>query len=153
MWLIFWILIWPNFNLRRERETNFNYKNIFKFRIFLDNFVKKTFFSARKNFIKNLKEILKNSKCNWHFINVLFDLLYYYVILGVIVYLLELTHLKFITTKCLNEKFPYISGSCEFPSSWTGEWYQYGKAPVTINTTVLGDKACVERTDDKYVVL
>lgn len=47
---------------------------------------------------------------------------------------------------------PSANGSCEFPSSWTGEWYQYGKAPVTINTTVLGDRACVERTDDKYVV-
>lgn len=66
----------------------------------------------------------------------------------------RINKLELITTKCLNEKFLYASGSCEFPSSWTGEWYQYGGKPVfTINTTVLGDRACVERTDDKYVVL
>ncbi|XP_029672408.1 uncharacterized protein LOC115241037 isoform X2 [Formica exsecta] len=48
---------------------------------------------------------------------------------------------------------PSANGSCVFPSSWTGEWYQYGKPVFAINTTVLGDRVCVERTDDKYVVL
>ncbi|XP_077255530.1 uncharacterized protein LOC143893705 [Temnothorax americanus] len=47
---------------------------------------------------------------------------------------------------------PSANGSCEFPSSWSGEWYQYGKPSVFINTTVLGERACIERTDDKYVV-
>ncbi|EZA57924.1 hypothetical protein DMN91_001798 [Ooceraea biroi] len=47
---------------------------------------------------------------------------------------------------------PSTNGSCEFPSSWTGEWYQYGKPVFSINTTVLGDRVCIERTDDKYVV-
>ncbi|XP_029156626.1 uncharacterized protein LOC114929299 [Nylanderia fulva] len=46
------------------------------------------------------------------------------------------------------------ANGCEFPSSWTGEWYQYGKpSPLfNINSTVFGDKVCVERMDDKYVV-
>ncbi|XP_072752670.1 uncharacterized protein [Anoplolepis gracilipes] len=47
---------------------------------------------------------------------------------------------------------PSANGSCEFPSSWSGEWYQYGKPTLTINTTVLGDRTCIERTDDKYVI-
>ncbi|XP_011170384.1 uncharacterized protein LOC105203275 [Solenopsis invicta] len=48
---------------------------------------------------------------------------------------------------------PSANGSCEFPSNWSGEWYQYGKpTPVVINTTVLGERACIERMDDKYVV-
>ncbi|XP_011685303.1 PREDICTED: uncharacterized protein LOC105448455 [Wasmannia auropunctata] len=47
---------------------------------------------------------------------------------------------------------PSANGACEFPSNWSGEWYLYGKNGVFINTTVLGDRTCVERTDDKYVV-
>ncbi|KAL6266588.1 hypothetical protein P5V15_003434 [Pogonomyrmex californicus] len=47
---------------------------------------------------------------------------------------------------------PSANGSCEFPSSWSGEWFQYGKSAVVINTTVFGDRTCVERTDDKYIV-
>ncbi|XP_012528487.1 uncharacterized protein LOC105832246 [Monomorium pharaonis] len=48
---------------------------------------------------------------------------------------------------------PSANGACEFPSSWSGEWYQYGKQhTVVINTTVLGERACIERMDDKYVV-
>ncbi|XP_012151524.1 uncharacterized protein LOC100876146 isoform X2 [Megachile rotundata] len=48
---------------------------------------------------------------------------------------------------------PSINGSCEFPSAWTGEWFQYGK-PVTIsvNTTVLGERTCVERSEQSYIV-
>ncbi|XP_025160689.1 uncharacterized protein LOC105182797 isoform X2 [Harpegnathos saltator] len=44
------------------------------------------------------------------------------------------------------------NGSCDFPSGWTGEWYQYGKPPFGINTTLLGDRTCVETKDDKYIV-
>ncbi|XP_011879326.1 PREDICTED: uncharacterized protein LOC105568339 isoform X2 [Vollenhovia emeryi] len=47
---------------------------------------------------------------------------------------------------------PSANGACEFPSNWSGEWYQYGKSPVVINTTVLGERTCIERTDDKYIV-
>ncbi|KAL0100163.1 hypothetical protein PUN28_019536 [Cardiocondyla obscurior] len=47
---------------------------------------------------------------------------------------------------------PSANGACEFPSSWSGEWYQYGKSPVVVNTTVLGERVCIERMDDKYVV-
>ncbi|KAG7201492.1 hypothetical protein KM043_004249 [Ampulex compressa] len=48
---------------------------------------------------------------------------------------------------------PAANGSCEFPASWAGEWYQYGKqVPVTINATVLDDRTCLERSKDTYVV-
>ncbi|XP_018304767.1 uncharacterized protein [Mycetomoellerius zeteki] len=48
---------------------------------------------------------------------------------------------------------PSANGSCEFPSSWSGEWFQYGKPQsVIINTTILGERTCIERTDDKYIV-
>ncbi|XP_066584159.1 uncharacterized protein [Prorops nasuta] len=45
------------------------------------------------------------------------------------------------------------NGSCRFPDSWAGAWYQHGEEPVTvINATHLGDKICLERKDDKYIV-
>ncbi|XP_012223903.1 uncharacterized protein [Linepithema humile] len=51
---------------------------------------------------------------------------------------------------------PSANGACEFPSSWTGDWYQHGYGKqndvFNINTTLFGDKACVDRMDDKYVV-
>ncbi|XP_020280717.1 uncharacterized protein LOC109853237 [Pseudomyrmex gracilis] len=49
---------------------------------------------------------------------------------------------------------PSANGACEFPSSWTGEWYQYGKSVFSINSTntTLGDKQCVESADDKYIL-
>ncbi|XP_017877886.1 uncharacterized protein LOC108623702 [Ceratina calcarata] len=44
-------------------------------------------------------------------------------------------------------------GSCEFPATWTGEWYQYGKiGSIIVNSTVLGDKTCVERSEQSYIV-
>ena len=48
---------------------------------------------------------------------------------------------------------PSINGSCEFPTTWTGEWYQYGKpGSITVNATVLGEKTCVERSGQSYIV-
>lgn len=59
-------------------------------------------------------------------------------------------------TKHVNEEFPHVSGACEFPSSWSGDWYQHGYGKqndvFNINTTIFGDKVCIERMDDKYVV-
>ncbi|XP_033199190.1 uncharacterized protein LOC117161629 isoform X1 [Bombus vancouverensis nearcticus] len=46
-----------------------------------------------------------------------------------------------------------VNGSCEFPVAWTGEWYQYGKiAPIILNTTVIGERTCIERSEDSYIV-
>ncbi|CAL7946745.1 unnamed protein product [Xylocopa violacea] len=45
------------------------------------------------------------------------------------------------------------NGSCEFPATWVGEWYQYGKpTPINVNATALGEKICVERSDHSYIV-
>ncbi|XP_076668912.1 uncharacterized protein LOC143369187 isoform X2 [Andrena cerasifolii] len=44
-------------------------------------------------------------------------------------------------------------GSCEFPASWAGEWYQHEKLlSITINDTVLGERTCVEQSKHSYIV-
>ncbi|XP_043487509.1 uncharacterized protein LOC122514637 [Polistes fuscatus] len=49
-------------------------------------------------------------------------------------------------------ELPLANGSCEFPASWAGEWYQYGiPVPIIINTTMLGERKCVERRKDKFI--
>ncbi|XP_046822106.1 uncharacterized protein LOC124425603 isoform X1 [Vespa crabro] len=49
-------------------------------------------------------------------------------------------------------ELPLANGSCEFPASWAGEWYQHGKpVPIIINATMLGERKCVERRKDKFI--
>lgn len=47
---------------------------------------------------------------------------------------------------------PYANGSCEFPASWAGEWYKHTKQSMMVNSTMLGERTCVERSKDSYVV-
>lgn len=48
---------------------------------------------------------------------------------------------------------PFANGSCEFPASWTGQWFMYGEnGPVTVNSSILDKRTCVERKEDTYVV-
>ncbi|CAK9799500.1 hypothetical protein ANTPLA_LOCUS1980 [Anthophora plagiata] len=48
---------------------------------------------------------------------------------------------------------PFVSCSCEFPIGWTGEWYQYGKpVSINVNATALGERTCVERSEQSYIV-
>ncbi|XP_033322939.1 uncharacterized protein LOC117218551 isoform X1 [Megalopta genalis] len=48
---------------------------------------------------------------------------------------------------------PSVKGSCEFPASWAGEWYEHSKVvSVTVNATSLGEKTCVERSADSYII-
>ncbi|XP_011315373.1 uncharacterized protein [Fopius arisanus] len=43
--------------------------------------------------------------------------------------------------------------ACEFPAGWAGQWFQSGKpSPVTINATNIGERTCVEKKGDMYVV-
>ncbi|XP_053986083.1 uncharacterized protein LOC128880240 isoform X2 [Hylaeus volcanicus] len=47
----------------------------------------------------------------------------------------------------------FANGSCEFPAGWAGEWYQYGKlVSIAVNATMLGERTCVERSKDTYIV-
>ncbi|XP_015190925.1 PREDICTED: uncharacterized protein LOC107074205 isoform X2 [Polistes dominula] len=49
-------------------------------------------------------------------------------------------------------ELPLANGSCEFPASWSGEWYQHGiQVPIIINTTMLGERKCVERRKDQFI--
>ncbi|KOC68029.1 hypothetical protein WH47_03187 [Habropoda laboriosa] len=46
-----------------------------------------------------------------------------------------------------------VLGSCEFPAGWTGEWYQYEKlVSISVNATVLGERTCVERSEQSYII-
>ena len=50
----------------------------------------------------------------------------------------------------------HVSGACEFPVSWKGKWFQYGReTPVIVNATVLGGRSCIERNkprSDMFIV-
>lgn len=50
-------------------------------------------------------------------------------------------------------KLARVSGACEFPGGWAGQWFQSGKpSPVTVNATNIGERTCVEKKGDMYVV-
>ncbi|XP_023287543.1 uncharacterized protein LOC105694504 [Orussus abietinus] len=48
---------------------------------------------------------------------------------------------------------PLAYASCTFPSSWTGQWYQNSKeSNVTISGSTLGDRTCIDKRNDMYIV-
>ncbi|KAK0084379.1 hypothetical protein PV325_007137 [Microctonus aethiopoides] len=56
-------------------------------------------------------------------------------------------------TLVFTTKLARVSGACEFPQKWEGQWFQSGKpSPVNINATMLGEKRCIEKDKDRYSV-
>ncbi|KAK0181176.1 hypothetical protein PV327_003482 [Microctonus hyperodae] len=56
-------------------------------------------------------------------------------------------------TLVFTTKLARVSGACEFPQKWEGQWFQSGKpSPVNINATMLGEKRCIEKDKDTYAV-
>ncbi|XP_012265284.2 uncharacterized protein LOC105691407 [Athalia rosae] len=48
---------------------------------------------------------------------------------------------------------PLANGLCEFPSSWSGHWFQTGKPePIFVNASVLNNRTCHENKNDMYIV-
>ncbi|KAH0535438.1 hypothetical protein KQX54_016430 [Cotesia glomerata] len=62
---------------------------------------------------------------------------------------------SYVTNRTLvfTRKLVRVSGSCQFPESWRGQWFQSGKpSSVTINATTFGEKTCIENNGDMYSV-
>ncbi|XP_043286807.1 uncharacterized protein [Venturia canescens] len=45
------------------------------------------------------------------------------------------------------------NGECEFPASWAGEWFQSAKPVIAVNATSMGERTCIQREGDRYIVL
>lgn len=61
--------------------------------------------------------------------------------------------LELLLTSVLLAGLPLANGLCEFPASWSGQWFQTGKPePVFVNASVLNNRTCYENRDDMYIV-